>query len=85
MDVLYDDRKESPGIKFNDADLIGVPLRITVAEKSLNQGQVEFKLRQEKEKFSVPVEDAVSTCMHNLLKLEREIAQTVSKTSSIKQ
>lgn len=85
MDVLYDDRKESPGIKFNDADLIGVPLRITVAEKSLNQGHVEFKLRQEKEKFSVPVEDAVSTCMHNLLKLEREIAQTVSKTSSIKQ
>ncbi|MDO9086630.1 MAG: proline--tRNA ligase [Anaerolineaceae bacterium] len=85
IDVLYDDRKESPGIKFNDADLIGIPLRITVAEKSLSQGQVEFKIRHENEKSSVPVEDAVTTCMHSLLKLERDIAQAVSKNSFIKQ
>jgi len=82
IDVLYDDRKESPGIKFNDADLLGIPLRITVAEKSLSQGQVEFKLRHEKEKTSVMAEEAVSTCMHNLLKLEREIAQAIAKNQS---
>jgi prolyl-tRNA synthetase len=79
IDVLYDDRKESPGTKFNDVDLIGIPLRITVAEKSLSQGQVEFKLRHEKEKTSVLAEEAVAVCMHNLLKLEREIAQAIAK------
>lgn len=47
VEVFFDDREESPGVKFNDADLIGLPIRLTVAEKSLAQGGVEFKLRQD--------------------------------------
>jgi prolyl-tRNA synthetase len=50
IDVLFDDREESPGVKFNDADLIGIPLRLTVSERALKQGGVEFKRRAEGEK-----------------------------------
>lgn len=45
LDVLLDDRAESPGVKFNDADLIGAPLRVTVGERSLKAGGVEMKPR----------------------------------------
>ena len=41
-DVLYDDRKERPGVKFNDADLVGAPIRITIGRKA-NEGIVEVK------------------------------------------
>ncbi|NMA22627.1 MAG: proline--tRNA ligase [Spirochaetales bacterium] len=45
IDVLYDDRKESAGVKFADADLIGLPIRITVGNRSLKEGKVEVKVR----------------------------------------
>jgi len=45
VEVLYDDRDESAGVKFADADLIGIPLRATVSTRNLKQGQVEIKLR----------------------------------------
>ncbi len=45
IDVLLDDRDERPGVKFKDADLIGIPLRISVGEKSLAKGEVELKPR----------------------------------------
>jgi len=48
IDVLLDDRDERAGVKFNDMDLIGIPLRITVG-KTIDQGKVEVKLRNEKE------------------------------------
>jgi prolyl-tRNA synthetase len=79
IEVLFDDRKESPGVKFNDADLLGIPLRITVAERSLAQGLVEFKIRHEKEKQSIPLEDVLPQTMHTLLRLERAIAQSLVK------
>jgi prolyl-tRNA synthetase len=47
VDVLLDDRDERPGPKFKDADLIGIPVRLTVGEKSLAAGAVEFKLRND--------------------------------------
>jgi len=47
IEVLIDDREERPGVKFKDADLIGVPLRITVGEKGLKNGQIELKPRSE--------------------------------------
>jgi prolyl-tRNA synthetase len=47
-EVLYDDRDESAGVKFNDADLLGMPLRVTVSERSLKQGGAELKLRRER-------------------------------------
>jgi prolyl-tRNA synthetase len=59
VDVLYDDREESPGVKFADADLIGIPLRITVGERSLGKGGVEFKRRSASELRIVPPDDAV--------------------------
>ncbi|MBN2545324.1 MAG: proline--tRNA ligase [Spirochaetes bacterium] len=46
--ILYDDRKASPGFKFNDADLIGSPLRITIGTKSLNEGGAEVMVNNEK-------------------------------------
>lgn len=46
IEVLIDDRNERPGVKFKDADLIGIPLRITIGPKGLAQGQVEVKYRQ---------------------------------------
>jgi prolyl-tRNA synthetase len=57
--VLYDDREERAGIKFNDADLLGCPLRVTVGEKALREGMVELKPRREKENRLVPVEELV--------------------------
>jgi prolyl-tRNA synthetase len=45
IEVLYDDRVDSPGVKFNDADLIGCPIRLTVGERSLKKGGVELKMR----------------------------------------
>ncbi|MBX3128125.1 MAG: proline--tRNA ligase [Polyangiaceae bacterium] len=49
LEVLVDDREERPGVKFKDADLIGVPLRITVGKKALDRGGVEFKPRSERD------------------------------------
>jgi prolyl-tRNA synthetase len=54
--VLFDDRDERAGVKFNDADLIGCPIRITVGEKALKKGMVEFKPRTEKDNKLVPLE-----------------------------
>jgi prolyl-tRNA synthetase len=58
VEVLIDDREERPGVKFKDADLIGIPFRITVGPKSLQRGMVELKRRDEKEASEVPLADA---------------------------
>jgi prolyl-tRNA synthetase len=52
-DVIIDDRDERPGVKFKDADLIGLPLRITIGDKALEQGGVEFKARNDKGKGDI--------------------------------
>jgi prolyl-tRNA synthetase len=48
-DVLYDDREERPGVKFKDANLIGIPIRIAVGKRGLADGKLEWKLRSEDE------------------------------------
>ena len=58
-EVLYDDRVESPGVKFNDADLLGIPLRITVSPRSLEKGSVEIKLRNNPQAELVTLGDAI--------------------------
>ncbi|HBB02905.1 MAG: hypothetical protein US89_C0003G0023 [Candidatus Peregrinibacteria bacterium GW2011_GWF2_38_29] len=58
IDVLYDDRSESPGKKFNDADLIGIPLRIVISEKTLKEESVELKERTDKEARLILIKDA---------------------------
>jgi prolyl-tRNA synthetase len=55
VEVLFDDRDERPGVKFKDADLIGIPLRVVVGKKGLAEGKVELKLRTEKEAKLVPL------------------------------
>ena len=64
IEVLVDDREERPGVKFKDADLVGIPLRVTVGEKGLKNGQVELKPRSEpdpKKAELVPLDGAVET------------------------
>ncbi|MCJ7426652.1 MAG: proline--tRNA ligase [Dehalococcoidales bacterium] len=56
FEVLFDDRQESPGVKFNDADLLGMPIRVTVSPRTLEKGSVEFKKRSEKESELVPLD-----------------------------
>ena len=55
IDVLFDDRDVSPGIKFNDADLIGLPLQLIIGEKGLQQGQFEMKIRKSQERQTIAI------------------------------
>ena len=66
IDVLYDDRDERPGVKFKDADLIGIPVRVVVGAKSLAQGKVEVSLRRDREKRLVAPDEATSKAIELL-------------------
>ena len=57
IEVLYDDRNESPGVKFNDADLLGIPLRLTLSPRTLKSQSIEAKWRTEKEAQLLPLEN----------------------------
>lgn len=59
VEVLYDDRDERAGVKFKDADLIGIPLRVTVGHKNLQDGNVELKIRKTGENLLCPLQDIV--------------------------
>ena len=52
--MLFDDRDESPGVKFNDADLIGLPWRLTVSSRNQERGTVELRTRATGEEEHVP-------------------------------
>jgi len=60
VEVLYDDREETAGVKFKDADLIGIPLRVTLGEKNLKKGMVEIKKRKKGEVLLVKKEQTLS-------------------------
>lgn len=60
LEVLYDDRLESPGVKFNDADLLGIPLRVTISPRTLEKNSVEIKRRSEKKSQLLPLEGIVA-------------------------
>ena len=60
IEVLFDDREETPGVKFKDADLIGIPLRITLGEKNLKKGLAEIKKRRTGEVSLVKKEEVLS-------------------------
>jgi prolyl-tRNA synthetase len=59
VEVLLDDRDERPGVKFKDADLVGIPLRVTIGAKGLEKGTIELRRRREGETEEVPLADAV--------------------------
>ena len=60
LEPLVDDREESAGVKFNDADLIGLPVRLTVSERAFKQGGVEFKLRDAAQSRVIPLDQVVT-------------------------
>lgn len=61
IDVLYDDRKASPGFKFADADLIGIPLRVTAGKGFFANGELEFKERNKKDLVNIPADKIIDT------------------------
>ena len=60
VEALWDDRDERPGAKFKDADLIGIPLRVTVGKRGLAEGKLELKARGEKDPKMVPAGEAAA-------------------------
>jgi prolyl-tRNA synthetase len=77
VESLFDDREESPGVKFNDADLIGLPLRLTVSERSLKRGGVELKRRDGAESLIVPPEEIVAHVRAEIEAMTAELAARV--------
>ena len=68
IDVLFDDRAERPGVKFKDADLIGVPYRVTVGKRKLEQGQVEIFERSTKQIQDVKLKVVVPSLLEGQLR-----------------
>ena len=60
LSVLSDDRDERPGVKFNDADLLGMPIRLTISTRNLKTGVVELKARNAEEASAAPLDEVVS-------------------------
>lgn len=60
IDVLYDDRAESPGVKFNDADLLGLPVRLVVSPRNLKQNVIELKVRSEADAVTLAPDEVVA-------------------------
>jgi prolyl-tRNA synthetase len=72
VEMLLDDREATPGVKFNDADLIGLPLRLTIGPRSLKAGGAELKHRERNDTRLVPLDQVVST-------LQAEISQLLAE------
>ena len=66
LEVLYDNRQESPGVKFNDADLLGIPIRVTISPRTLEKNSAEIKKRSEKKTELVPL-GKVATVLNELV------------------
>jgi prolyl-tRNA synthetase len=75
IEVLLDDRPERPGVKFKDADLIGIPLRITIGPKGLAEGRVEIRQRRTKEVQKVAKEEVVGL-------IKGMVSEALKKTQS---
>lgn len=65
IDTILDDRDERPGVKFNDMELIGIPIRITIGKK-INDGEVEIKLRNESEAKTIKIEDVQNEILNKI-------------------
>jgi prolyl-tRNA synthetase len=78
VEMLLDDREATPGVKFNDADLIGLPLRLTIGPRSLQAGGAELKHRDADETRLVPIDDVITT-----LKAEIERLLSASRARAV--
>jgi prolyl-tRNA synthetase len=77
IEVLFDDRKENPGVKFKDADLIGIPIRLTVGDRGIKNGTIELKLRRDAEHRDISIEEAVNCVIRSISDLEEELKNRV--------
>jgi prolyl-tRNA synthetase len=82
VEVLYDDRRESLGAKFKDADLIGAPIRLTLTPRSLQRGGVEIKVRSDAESFIASTDEVVSVVKGKIADLESEVSPGDSTASA---
>jgi prolyl-tRNA synthetase len=73
IEVLLDDRDLRGGIKFKDADLLGIPVRITVGSKSVKEGNIEIKLRSEPLSQKVPIKEAVNKTIELVDLLKKQL------------
>jgi prolyl-tRNA synthetase len=73
VDVLLDDREFRGGVKFKDADLLGIPVQVTVGRKSVAKGDVEIKLRSESQSKKVPVEKAADATIELVNSLKEKL------------
>ncbi|MGH2548159.1 MAG: proline--tRNA ligase, partial [Thermomicrobiales bacterium] len=80
IEVLFDDRGERAGVKFNDADLIGCPIRVSVSKRTLDRGEIELKARRRAEAVFVPLADAVPAIKSLLDELRAEDRALASAT-----
>jgi prolyl-tRNA synthetase len=79
IEVLYDDREASPGVKFNDADLIGLPLRLTVSRRALQANGVEFKRRNQSERHVVELENILTEVQNTISELHSQLAEQITQ------
>ncbi|MDF2684795.1 MAG: proline--tRNA ligase, partial [Brevibacillus sp.] len=75
VEVLFDDRPERAGVKFKDADLIGLPLRITVSDKAAEEGTVEIRVRKTGETVHVKLDEIASEVKALLARVDRTGAE----------
>lgn len=73
VDVLYDDRDCAAGIKFNDADLMGMPIRAVISPRTLEAGEIEVKLRKGGDAFRVSIDSAIEQINSIIAQLKEEI------------
>jgi prolyl-tRNA synthetase len=78
VEVLLDDRDQRPGVKFKDADLIGIPLRVVIGGRSLKDGQFEIKWRWKEAAESIPLEGA-AVALADMVQAERNLGHATGK------
>lgn len=83
FDVLIDDRMESAGVKFNDSDLVGIPLRVVVSKKLMAKGDIEFKVRRTGEVVVVSEDKAKDTAISLLENLRSKEAEAFNSNAAI--
>lgn len=71
IEVIYDDREASPGFKFSDCDLMGIPLRVVVSPRSLAAGEVEVQIRESGERFNMPYAGCVAELKKTITERKR--------------
>lgn len=71
IEVIYDDREASPGFKFSDCDLMGIPLRVVVSPRSLAAGEVELQIRESGERFNMPYAGCVAKLKKTITERKR--------------